>query len=259
MAVINYIEKHLKTFTVKAHKHDYWEIIYVTEGVGTIETADKHVFEYKKGETICIPPNLQHINHSSTGFKNIHLTIEDWNIPIQEPFLIPASDSSKDLYSILRLTYRYFHQLPPEHPINLAHTNAVEAYLNTLIQQSNLANITQIIIHEIINQYTNPKFELEQAYQLVPLSKEHTRKLFVKEYGISPSKFLLQKRLTLAKRLLSKKEDGYLRINEIAQTCGFDDHAYFCRVFKRETGLAPNEFQSKLLENDKTYPQIKQK
>ncbi len=254
MAIINYIEKHLKTFAVKAHKHNYWEIIYVTEGVGIIETEDKHVLEYKKGEMICIPPNIKHINNSSIGFKNIHFTIEDWNPPIQSPLLIPASDSSKDFYSILKLTYRYFHQLPANHPINLAFTTAVEAFLNSLIQQSEAYNITQIIVHEIINHYTETKFNLDTAYQLVPLSKEHLRKLFIKEHGISPSKFLLQKRLSLAKQLLSKKEDGYLRINEIAETCGFNDHAYFCRVFKRETGLAPNEFQLVLLDDNKIYP-----
>lgn len=253
MAIINYIEKHLKTFAVKAHKHNYWEIIYVTEGVGRIETEDKHVIEYKKGEMICIPPNIKHINNSSIGFKNIHFTIEDWNPPIQSPILIPASDSSKDFYSVLKLTYRYFHQLPANHPINLAFTTLVETFLNSLIQQSEAYNITQIIVHEIINHYTEPKFNLDTAYQLVPLSKEHLRKLFIKEHGISPSKFLLQKRLSLAKQLLSKKEDGYLRINEIAETCGFDDHAYFCRVFKKETGLAPNEFQLALLDDNKIY------
>ncbi|MBO5480895.1 MAG: helix-turn-helix domain-containing protein [Clostridia bacterium] len=254
MAIINYIEKHLKTFTVKSHKHNYWEIIYVTEGVGTIETEDAHVIEYKKGEMICIPPNIRHINNSSLGFKNIHFTIEDWNPPLQTPLLIPYSDSSKDFYTVLKLTYRYFHQLPANHPINLAFTHSIEAFLNRLIQQSEAYNITQIIVHEIINHYTETKFDLDEAYKLVPLSKEHLRKLFIKEHGISPSKFLLQKRLTLAKQLLSKKEDGYLRINEIAEACGFDDHAYFCRVFKKETGLAPNEFQLRLLEDNKIYP-----
>ena len=152
------------------------------------------------------------------------------------------------------MAYRYFHQLPANHPINLAYTNTIEAFLNTFAQQSKSASITQVIIHEIINNYTDSNFDLEQAYHLVHLSKEYIRKLFIKEHGISPSKFLLQKRLTLAKLLLSKKEDGYLRINEIAETCGFSDPAYFCRVFKKETGLAPNEFQLKLLEENKIYP-----
>ncbi len=253
MAIINYIEKHLKTFTVKSHKHNYWEIIYVTDGVGTIETEDKHVIEYKKGETICIPPQVRHINNSSIGFKNIHLTIEDWTPQIQTPTLIPATDSSKDLHILLNLTYRYFHQLPVEHALNLSLTNSVVALLNHLLKQSESYKITQLIVNEIINNYTECDFNLEQAYNLVPLSKEHIRKLFIKEHGVSPLQYLKQRRLELAKQLLAKKDDGYLRINEIAETCGFSDSAYFSRFFKKETGVSPNDFQLKLLENNKIF------
>ena len=192
MAIINYLEKHLKTFTVKAHRHNYWEIIYVTDGGGTIETADQQIIEYKKDEIICIPPYLQHINNSSVGFKNIHLTIEDWTPPTQKAFLIPESNSSKDFCSILKLAYRYFHQLPANHPINLAYTNMIEVFLNTLSKKTISANITQVLIDEIINNYTDSTFDLEQAYKLTHFSKEHVRKLFIKEHGISPSKFLLQ-------------------------------------------------------------------
>ena len=68
MAIVNYIEKHLKTFTVKQHKHLFWEVIYVTEGKGvfTFETGES--LAYQKGQVICIPPNLQHYNSSSIGF-----------------------------------------------------------------------------------------------------------------------------------------------------------------------------------------------
>ena len=100
MAIINYIEKHLKTFTVKVHEHNYWEIIYVTDGSGVMETENGQKIEYKKGETVCMPPNVKHVNHSSVGFKNVHFTIEDWNPSIQSPILIPASDSGKDFYTL---------------------------------------------------------------------------------------------------------------------------------------------------------------
>ena len=253
MAIINYIEKHLKTFTVKSHKHDYWEIIYVTDGVGTLETEDGHTIEYKKGETICIPPQIRHINNSSTGFKNIHFTIEDWLPQIQVPTLISAIDASKDLYSLLKLAYCYFHQFPVDHPLNLALTDCITALLNHLLKQSESYKITQILVNEIINNYTETDFNLDDAYALIPLSKEHIRKLFIKEHGISPLQYLKNCRLELAKHLLSRKGDGYLRINEIATTCGFSDPAYFSRLFKKETGCTPNDFQLKLLKNNKIF------
>lgn len=253
MAFINYIEKHLTTFTVKYHMHSFWEIIYVTEGAGTIKTNDNQVIEYKKGETICIPPNVHHTNLSTDGFKNIHFTVEGWTPPFNCPILIPASDSGKDLLNILKLTYRYFHQLPINDPINIALTNSAISFLDSLIHKSEAYNITQVLVHEIINRYTEISFDLDKAYKLIPLSKEHVRKLFVKEHGISPSKFLQQKRITLAKQLLSKKENESFRVNEIAEACGFSDPAYFCRLFKKETGFSPNKFQMKLLKNNKIY------
>ena len=36
MPVINYIGKNLKTYDVSKHQHDFWEIIYCTNGNGVI-------------------------------------------------------------------------------------------------------------------------------------------------------------------------------------------------------------------------------
>ena len=43
MPIINYIGKNMKTYDVKQHKHNYWEIIYCTNGSGRIvfETQDR--------------------------------------------------------------------------------------------------------------------------------------------------------------------------------------------------------------------------
>ena len=166
---------------------------------------------------------------------------------------MPASDLTKDIFPLLDLAYRYFHQLATEHALNLALSNAIITMLNHLLNQSdNSFKLTQAIVNEIINCYTNPDFNLEDAYNLVPLSKEYVRKLFIKEHGISPLQYLKQKRIELAKSLLAKKE-GTIRINEIAETCGFSDSAYFSRLFKKETGFAPNDFQLKLLKDNKIY------
>ncbi len=257
MAIINYIEKHLKTFSVKSHSHSFWEIIYVTDGSGVIKTEDKELVNYTKGNTVCIPPNVSHTNISTAGFKNIHFTIEGWSAPFSKPFCIAESDTSKDFYSVLKLTYRYFHQLPLNHPVNLAFTESIVSFLNSMVIQSTAYNTTQVIVNEIINCYTDINFDLNNAYELVPLSKEHLRKLFIKQHGVSPTQFLKQKRLALAKQLLSRKEDGYLRINEIAFSCGFDDPAYFCRMFKKETGVSPQKYQLKLLKNNKIFEEDK--
>lgn len=253
MPMINYIEKHSRTFSVKLHKHNYWEIIYVTEGVGTIKTRDNTIIEYKKGEIVCIPPEIQHINYSASGFKNIHFTVEDWTPPINTIFLIKESDLTKDFYPIIKLLYRYAHSLTADHPIIFALSACVTEFLNHMLNSSKPDKTTQIIVNEITNHYTDTKFDIEDAYNLIPLSKEYVRKMFIKEHGISPSQFLKSKRISLAKKLLSQKDVYDLRISEIAENCGFDDPTYFSRMFKKETGFAPNEFKLQLLNTNKIY------
>lgn len=47
-----------------------------------------------------------------------------------------------------------------------------------------------------------------------------------------------------AKNLLT---EGELNISEISQSLGFENTTYFSRLFKKETGTAPNKFRSSLL------------
>lgn len=64
--------------------------------------------------------------------------------------------------------------------------------------------------------------------------KQHTSMTF--------TEYLLRLRLDKAKELL---QDGDRKISTIALSVGFRDAGYFTRVFKRETGLAPEEFRKK--------------
>lgn len=253
MATINYIERHLKTFSVKPHKHNYWEIIYVTEGSGTITVENKYVINYKKGETVFIPPQMKHVNNSSVGFKNIHLTLENWLTTIKLPTLIPDTETSKDLLSLLKLAYKYFHKFPINNPINISLTNGIVALLDYLTANPEANNTTQIVAEYILNNFPETDLSLDNVYNLIPLSKEYIRKLFIKEYGISPLQFLNKQRIDFAKKLLSKSDYKHLRINEIAFNCGFEDAAYFSRLFKKETGFSPKSFNLQLLTDNKNF------
>jgi len=46
-------------------------------------------------------------------------------------------------------------------------------------------------------------------------------------------------RLRQARRLL---ESGTLSIGEVAAAVGYSDSSYFCRVFRRETGMSPSDY-----------------
>lgn len=253
MANINYIERHLKTFTVNAHKHDHWEIIYVTEGNGELELSSGESYPYSKGNILCIPPDLVHKNVSSVGFKNLHLTIDGLQLTSDKPIILLSSENTKDFARLLDMCYKYFHLLPIEHEFNFALSNAVVSLLTYLVNNNKISPVSQTIGKRIINNYTDPSFELDSVYEDIPYAKEYARKIFIIDYKVSPAKFLTNKRIELAKQLLSERKTSNYSIKEIAESCGFFDQLYFSRVFKKETGIAPKDFKLSALDNNKIF------
>ena len=225
----------------------------VTEGKGVLSFTDYADLEYKKGQIICIPPEYEHVNNSDIGFKNLHLTIEDWTAPISTPTIINENESTNDLYALLDLAFKYFHRLPINHPINFSLSASITELLNHMLKHSNAQNPVEIVYEGIENGFSNCNFCLDDIYAKIPLAKEYVRKLFTKEYGLTPLQFLQTRRIEHAKQLLSRKKDIYLRVNEIALFCGFSDSAYFSRLFKKRTGATPNEFHLTALKNNKIY------
>ncbi|NCC64431.1 MAG: AraC family transcriptional regulator [Spirochaetia bacterium] len=76
-----------------------------------------------------------------------------------------------------------------------------------------------------------------QLAEQVNVSEDYLTRIFHKEIGLSPWEYLNRYRIHLAVLLLKQST---LTINEIASQTGFQDQAYFCRVFRKIKGCAPS-------------------
>ena len=70
------------------------------------------------------------------------------------------------------------------------------------------------------------------------ISRSAVSKFFREEMDTSFHRFLTQRRLILAKQLISGGEG----LERVAQLCGFTDYSVFYKAFKKEYGLSPREF-----------------
>ena len=75
----------------------------------------------------------------------------------------------------------------------------------------------------------------------IHMSKNHLSYLFQRETGHSFSDYLTNLRIDKAKELLHA--DKRYTIAEIAEMTGFSDTGYFCKVFKKYTGMPPNHYR----------------
>lgn len=82
------------------------------------------------------------------------------------------------------------------------------------------------------------------------LSESHFRDSFKSYFGVSPHKLILNKRIEYAQAILLIFKDK--SVKNIALEAGFDDPHYFSRIFKKHTGVSPNEYRKKYFINEKT-------
>jgi signal transduction histidine kinase/AraC-like DNA-binding protein len=78
----------------------------------------------------------------------------------------------------------------------------------------------------------------------VNVSEDYLTRVFRRELGISPWTYLTRYRIQQARLLLARGETA---IQAVAAQCGFRDQAYFCRVFRRLTGVPPLEYRKNAL------------
>lgn len=82
-------------------------------------------------------------------------------------------------------------------------------------------------------------YGIEDLAQQLSVSKNHLIRQFTKHVGVSPGKFLTAVRIEHAKLVMQSGETG---LEAVAVASGFSDANYFCKVFKKETGMRPGEF-----------------
>ncbi len=66
--------------------------------------------------------------------------------------------------------------------------------------------------------------------------------VFKKNEGISIINYLIQQRITEAKRLIT---EGVLSLKDVSATVGYSDYNYFSRIFKKIVGCSPKDFALK--------------
>lgn len=76
----------------------------------------------------------------------------------------------------------------------------------------------------------------------VAMSERSFQRLFSREVGISPGKFVERCRIDAARRLLESTNDG---LAAIARRCGFRSSETFLRAFSRLVGVTPTEYRQR--------------
>lgn len=111
-------------------------------------------------------------------------------------------------------------------------------------RQSPHPTIADLMAH--IADHPDADLSIEALADHVAMSERSFQRLFSRETGMSPGRYVERTRVDAARRLLEQTEDG---IAAIAGQCGFASVETFHRAFRRLVGVTPAEYRRRF-----TYP-----
>lgn len=81
---------------------------------------------------------------------------------------------------------------------------------------------------------------VENIAKKLALSTNYFQKIFRQTMGVGPHKYMQTLRMDEAKNYLALTG---IKVERIGELCGYNDSAYFCYAFKKQTGVTPREYR----------------
>lgn len=93
-------------------------------------------------------------------------------------------------------------------------------------------------VRDLIDQHYATELSLDDLAAEAGVSKYHFSRLFQQATGTSPHRYLIDRRLEAARRVLAAED---VSIAEVARRCGFKQANHFSTQFARRFGLSPGD------------------
>ncbi len=148
------------------------------------------------------------------------------------------------LENLLNLRRKMRDRLAQEVLSNIAYRsyNNPESKNNPMNNKAVMDPFLQKVVQQIETNLSNQNFTVVELCQNMALSKSQLHRKLTAVIGFSAKKLIRKIRVKRAKELLESDDQT---IADIAFQSGFNDPAYFSRIFNQETGMSPSEYRQR--------------
>ena len=237
---------HHKLLTVKSRHSDAF--VYVISGSCTYRFDDKTEFKVTAGDVFYLPYQSIYTMYIHTDdYKFIFCDFEFTEPSARRSALYSHQDLKNVDSLFFKLLNRYRASAKNTYIECMSILYSIYGLLQQNTQKSYIGKSKERNMIEarcyIDENFNLPEFSISQLAEKIKMCEVYLRKLFRAQYGISPSKYLTSVRLKNAKKLMKYP---FLTLEECALQSGFSSLQYFCRLFKKETGISPGKYRKEL-------------
>ena len=265
--VFRYKDAYLKE--VALHHHDFYEVYFFLSG-NVQYNIESRSYLLTPGDVLLISPMELHqpmFGPEHREYERIVLWIdkqflEGFSLPGQS-FTACFDSSSPNHSNLLRpegvqrqflmflleqLIQESGSQEPYQEICALSYLAQVLVLLNRLALQQQkeepvaTQDSTVYNVLGYINEHYNENLTLDELANRFFVSKYHLSREFQRLVGTSVHRYIVQKRLVMAKQMLSSGRPS----SEVYQHCGFGDYSNFYRAFRAEYQISPKEYVLRL-------------
>lgn len=237
------------------HSHHRLEINYVKRGSCQLRLKDNTVVSFKKDDLMVIPSGMSHIFEA--GQRGTRLIQLEFMPELFGDAVSGAVEDARFLYDsrkllVVRNNVRIRNILQTiiwelQHRDEGYHHMVLSGYMQLLIllvRENRVADRASDFpapladALRIIDSAESGNITIAEIAAELNISTRYIRKLFARHLGISPSHYILGRRIERAKELLVNTD---MTLKEISSQCGFSSGRHFSACFTRVMGYGPTK------------------
>lgn len=238
-----------------AHIHDYCELYFNLRGDVSF-SVENTLYPVQSGDLIItMPHEVHYCIYNSDGIHE-HYCLWLWAAEQFRPFLSPFLDRKRGEGNRLCLDtpakealMGWLDTLLEERDAGGAATvKSGAAVLNVLNMLNEVKHCTAPPLHlppllgeilSFIEQHLDRPCPIQRLCDTFFVSRSSLGRLFRRHLGTTPTKYIENKRLALAKRLLEENAS----VQAVCEACGFADYSHFIALFKSRFGVTPLQYK----------------
>jgi len=253
------------------HYHDVYEIYFFLSG-NVSYVVESNIYKLKYGDILIMSPNEIHRPFIEDNCVYERIVI---NFGAQIPQLFssqttnllscfhPADHDRQNLIrfneSQLKEVINLFDKIESSITSKNPYTNvlALNSFIELLVlinqafegnlalyRQSNLPKKLSPILQYIDKNISN-NISVEHLAEVFHINRSYLTSMFKKSTGASLQEYILSKKISKAKMLLSQ---GY-NVTEACYMSGFNDYCHFITIFKKTVGITPLKYRKQIMQN----------
>lgn len=237
------IKKDAKLRNVEGRFSDAF--IYIISGTCTYKFDDESEFTVNEGDILYLANGSKYkMNVLSEKYKYVCCNFDFLSEDLRKSDVFTPKNSSYAENLFYRILKLFHSSLPSSKSECMSvlyniYSDIINVSQNTYIEKK-IKNKMLAGKEYIDTNLKDISLSVSKVAEKLNISEVYFRKIFKSQWDISPSQYIINKRIENAKHLMKHQ---YLTLEECALQSGFSSLQYFCRIFKKLTGTTPSEYR----------------